>query len=69
MPDGRQPICYIGEVGPRRRGLSRDIPDLGPRVSIVHHQGKLIGRFGDTPAGTELGKFSGAARARRRLAR
>jgi hypothetical protein len=28
-----------------------------PRVSIVDHEGKLIGRFGDTPAGTELGKF------------
>jgi hypothetical protein len=26
-------------------------------VSIVDHQGKLIGRFGKTPAGTELGKF------------
>jgi 2-keto-3-deoxy-L-rhamnonate aldolase RhmA len=34
---------------------SRDIPNLGPRVSIVDHQGKLIGRFGETPAGTELG--------------
>ena len=36
---------------------SRDIPNLGPRVCIVDHEGKLIGRFGDTPAGTELGKF------------
>jgi hypothetical protein len=26
-------------------------------VSIVDNQGKLIGRFGKTPAGTELGKF------------
>jgi len=32
-------------------------PNLVPRVSIVDHEGKLIGRFGDTPAGTELGKF------------
>jgi hypothetical protein len=56
MPYGRQPICYIGEVGPAA-AVSRDIPNLGPRVSIVDHQGKLIGRFGDTPAGTELGKF------------
>ena len=37
--------------------VSRDIPNLGPRVSIVDHEGKLIGRFGDTPAGTDLGKF------------
>ena len=34
-------------------------PNLGPRVSIVDHEGNLIGRFGDTPAGTELGKFLG----------
>ena len=56
MPYGHQPICYIGEVGPAA-AVSRDIPNLGPRVSIVDHRGNLIGRFGDTPAGTELGKF------------
>jgi hypothetical protein len=33
------------------------------RVSIVDHQGKLIGRFGKTPAGTELAS-SWPARAR-----
>jgi hypothetical protein len=27
-----------------------NIPNLGPRVSIVDHEGKLIGRFGDTHA-------------------
>ena len=56
MPYGHRPICYIGEVGPAA-AVSRDIPNLGPRVSIVDHEGKLIGRFGDTPAGTALGKF------------
>ena len=56
MPYDHQPICYIGEVGPAA-AVSRDIPNLGPRVSIVDHKGKLIGRFGDTPAGAELGKF------------
>jgi DNA-binding beta-propeller fold protein YncE len=56
MPYGHQPICYIGEVGPAA-AVSRDIPNLGPRVSIVDYEGKLIGRFGNTPAGTELGKF------------
>jgi len=30
----------------RPAAVSRDIPNLGPRVSIVDHQGKLIGRFG-----------------------
>ncbi|HXP03779.1 MAG TPA: hypothetical protein VN808_06640 [Stellaceae bacterium] len=56
MPYGHQPIFYVGEVGPAA-AVSRDIPNLGPRVSIVDHTGKLIGRFGETPAGTELGKF------------
>jgi hypothetical protein len=56
MPYGHRPIFYVGEVGPAA-AISRDIPNLGPRVSIVDDQGKLIGRFGDTPAGTELGKF------------
>src|SRR5215475_6113553 len=56
MPYGHQPICYIGEVGPAA-AVSRDIPNLWPRVSIVDNQGNLLGRFGDTPAGTELGRF------------
>src|SRR3954452_20403783 len=56
MPYGHNPIFYVGEVGPAA-AVSRDIPNLGPRVSIVDHQGKLIGRFGETPAGFELGKF------------
>jgi hypothetical protein len=34
MPYGHQPICYIGEVGPAA-AVSRDIPNLGPRISIV----------------------------------
>jgi hypothetical protein len=55
-PMGHQPIFYVGEVGPAA-AVSRDIPNLGSQVSIVDHQGKLIGRFGDTPAGTEFGKF------------
>jgi hypothetical protein len=56
MPYGRKPIFYVGEVAPAA-AVSRDIPNLGPRVSIVDYQGKLIGRFGETPAGIELGKF------------
>ena len=48
----RHPVCYIGELSVNRLNAN-----LGPRVSIVDHEGKLIGRFGDTPAGTELGKF------------
>jgi len=49
--------CSMSARSARRPRMSRDIPNLGPRVSIVDHQGKLIGRFGETPAGIELGKF------------
>jgi outer membrane protein assembly factor BamB len=48
----RHPVCYIGELSVNRLNAN-----LGPRVSIVDHEGKLMGRFGDTPAGTDLGKF------------
>src|SRR6516165_5443165 len=52
----RHPVCYIGELGPVQP-VNRNSPNLGPRVSIVDHQGKLLSRFGDMHAGTELGKF------------
>ena len=56
MPYAKQPICYIGEVGPGM-AVNRNAPNLGPRVSIVDHTGKLLARFGETPAGTEPGRF------------
>jgi len=57
MPYGHQPIFYVGEVGPAA-AVSRDIPISVRASSIVDHQGKLIGRFGETPAGIELANFS-----------
>jgi len=56
MPYGQKRIFYVGEVGPAA-AFSRDVPKLGPRVSIVDHQGKLIGRLDETPVGTELGEL------------
>jgi DNA-binding beta-propeller fold protein YncE len=56
MPHGHKPICYIGELGPAQP-VNRDVPNLGPRVSIVDHRGKLIGRFGDKVGGTAPGQF------------
>ncbi|MCB1492199.1 MAG: hypothetical protein KDJ77_10450 [Rhodobiaceae bacterium] len=53
MPPGKCPICYIGECGPVM-GVNRAWPNLGPRVSIVDHTGKLLARFGD-PAGAGNG--------------
>jgi DNA-binding beta-propeller fold protein YncE len=53
---GRQPLFYIGELGPTMP-VNREIPNLGPRISIVNHEGKLLGRVGDIRAGQELNQF------------
>ncbi|HYU12863.1 MAG TPA: peptidyl-alpha-hydroxyglycine alpha-amidating lyase family protein, partial [Stellaceae bacterium] len=39
----RHPVCYIGELGPVQP-VNRHSPNLGPRVSIVDHQGNLLSR-------------------------
>jgi len=54
----RHPVCYIGELGPVQP-VNRNSPNLGPRVSIVDHQGKLLSRFGDMHAGTAPTAFLG----------
>lgn len=56
MPPGKQQVCYIGECGPTM-AVNRTVPNLGPRVSIVDHTGKLISRIGDITAGNEPGQF------------
>jgi len=58
MHNTRNPVCYIGELGPVM-GVNRNSPNLGPRVSIVDHQGKLLSRFGDAHAGTAPTAFLG----------
>jgi outer membrane protein assembly factor BamB len=45
----RHPVCYIGELGPSM-AVNLKSPNLGPRVSIVDHEGKLLSRFGDPHA-------------------
>jgi DNA-binding beta-propeller fold protein YncE len=57
MPPGKCPICYIGECGPTM-AVNRDVPNLGPRVSIVDNEGNLLARIGDySGAGNEPGQF------------
>jgi DNA-binding beta-propeller fold protein YncE len=54
---GRCPVCYIGEIGPYL-AFNREAPNLGPRLSIVNHEGKLLQRIGVIPsAGLGLGQF------------
>ena len=54
MPYAHQPICYIGELSVNRLNAN-----LGPRVSIVDNQGKLLSRIGDPFAGTAPTAFIG----------
>ena len=50
----RHPVCYIGELSVNRLNAN-----LGPRVSIVDNQGKLLSRIGDPFAGLALTSFIG----------
>ena len=56
MPSGKQPLCYIGELGPDKP-VNRNVPNLGPRLSIVSHDGKILARLGDLHAGLNPGQF------------
>ena len=57
VPPEKCPICYIGECGPVL-ALNREVPNLGPRVSIVDNEGQLLARIGDiSGAGYEPGQF------------
>ncbi len=57
MTGGKCPICYIGEIGPYM-AVNRDMPNLGPRVTILDAKGKVLGRLQRDPSrGTEPGQF------------
>jgi hypothetical protein len=50
MPPGKCPVCYIGELG-SVASVNRNLPNLGPRVTIVDHTGKRIARLGGAGPG------------------
>ena len=57
MPRGKCPICYVGEIGPYYE-FNRGTPNLGPRLSILSNQGKLLARIATEPCGgTGPGQF------------
>ena len=56
MPRGKCPICYIGELGPSL-AVNRNVPNIGPRITIVDHTGKRLARLGGEHAGIGLGEF------------
>lgn len=51
-----RPLSFISEAGPGL-AVNRDFPRLGPRVSIVDHQGELVARLADNGFGVNLGQF------------
>ena len=56
MDTGPNPLCYLGELGPGMP-VNKDIPNLGPRLSILDHKGKLLARLGDIRGGEAPGQF------------
>jgi DNA-binding beta-propeller fold protein YncE len=54
---GATPSFIIGELGPGM-AVNRDMPGIGPRLSIVDAQGKTVARLGgEAGPGLEAGKF------------
>ncbi len=56
MDSGREPLCYLGELGPSM-GVNKDCPNLGPRLSILSKEGKILARLGDIRPGEAPGQF------------
>jgi hypothetical protein len=56
MHGATQPTFFIGELGPFL-DINRRYANIGPRVTIVDHQGRLIARLGAPHAGVEDGTF------------
>jgi len=56
LPNAPCPCCVVSEGGPDMP-INRDTPNLGPRLSIVGLDGKVITRLGTEMAGHEPGRF------------
>lgn len=55
---GKNPLAFIGELGPETAAtLTRDVPNLGPRVSIVSAKGEILAHLGTRPVGEDVGQF------------
>jgi DNA-binding beta-propeller fold protein YncE len=55
---GKDPLAFIGELGPETvASLTKDVPNLGPRVSIVSSKGDILAHLGTQPLGERPGQF------------
>jgi hypothetical protein len=50
------PLFYIGELGPGMP-VNREVPNIGPRISVVSAEGRLVARFGDNGTGLKPDQF------------
>ena len=57
MPGGKCPYCYVGECGPVM-SINRTAVNMGPRLSIVTKDGKLVARLGDRTKENFPGPFT-----------
>ncbi len=53
---GRDPICYVGELGPGM-SVNKDSPNLGNRIDIYDKHGRRLARLGDIRGGEAPGQF------------
>ena len=56
MSAGKDPLFYVGELGPGMP-VNMNMPNIGPRVSIMDNQGTLLSRLGTTPGGRDPDRF------------
>lgn len=56
MPRCTCPLCYVGELGPAL-SLTRDYPNLGPRISILDNNGNVLTRLGALHGGLAADQF------------
>src|SRR5256884_4579072 len=52
---GRDPICYVGELGPGM-SVNKDSPNLGNRIDIYDKHGRRLARLGDIRGGEAPGE-------------
>jgi DNA-binding beta-propeller fold protein YncE len=56
ISDGEQQLVYIGELA-TALAINKDVPNIGPRVSIYTLEGELLVRLGDRNPGSFLNRF------------
>ena len=47
---------YIGELGPGM-SVNRDVPNIGPRITVMNTKGERLARIGHLGLGEDVGQF------------